>query len=133
MVLKFRSTIFPFNSVSSNKIFLACCTSTDSDITQQKDLEIVHDSSLSLKLSSDLELLINQCNNATPENSNCTKIISSFKYYNNEETHNIEIAHTTKSLSLFHINACSLNKYIDNIQYLYCTNCKKYRIYSLLL
>ena len=27
------STIFPFNSLSSNKDFLACCTNTDSNIT----------------------------------------------------------------------------------------------------
>ena len=30
------STIFPFNSLSSNKNFLACCTNTDSNITQWK-------------------------------------------------------------------------------------------------
>ena len=28
------SIIFPFNSLSSNKEFLACCTNTDSNITQ---------------------------------------------------------------------------------------------------
>ena len=32
------STIFPFNSLSSNKKFLACCTNTDSNITLWKDL-----------------------------------------------------------------------------------------------
>ena len=63
------STIFPFNSLSSNKKFLACCTNTDSNIIQWKDLENDHASSLSLKLSSNLELLVNQFNNATPENS----------------------------------------------------------------
>ena len=31
------STIFLFNSLSSNKNFLACCTNTDSNITQWKD------------------------------------------------------------------------------------------------
>ena len=61
------STIFPFNSLSSNKNFLACCTSPDTNI-QWNDLENDHDSSLSLKLSSNLKLLINQFNNATPEN-----------------------------------------------------------------
>ena len=58
------STIFPFNSLSSNKNFLACCTNTDSNITQWKDLENDHNSSLSLKPSSNLELLVNQFNNA---------------------------------------------------------------------
>ena len=32
--------------------------------------------------------------------------------------HNIEIPHKNKSLSLFHINACSLNKNFDDFQHL---------------
>ena len=64
------STIFPFNSLSSNKNFHACCTNTDNNTTQWIDLENDHNSSLSLKRSSNLELLVNQFNNATPENSN---------------------------------------------------------------
>ena len=52
-------TIFPFNSISSNKNFLACSTNTDSNITQWKDLENDHNSSISLKPSSKLELLVN--------------------------------------------------------------------------
>ena len=103
-------TIFPFNSLSSNKKFLACCTNTDSNIIQWKDLENDHANSLSLKLSSNLELLVNQFSNATPENSNDLEKIYSSKYYDIEEVHNIEIPHNNKLLSLFHINACSLKK-----------------------
>ena len=32
--------------------------------------------------------------------------------------HNIEIPYKNKSLSLFHINACSLNKNFDDLQHL---------------
>ena len=71
------STIFPFN-LSSNKNFLACCTNNDSNITQWKDLENDHNSSLSLK-PSNLELLVNQFNKATPENGNDPEIIASSK------------------------------------------------------
>ena len=118
------STIFPFNSLSSNKNFLACCTNTDSNIIQWKDLENDPDSSLLLK-PSNLELLVNQFNNATPENSNDPEKISSSKYYDIEEMHNIEIPHKNKSLSLFHINACSLNKNFDDLQHLLsCTKTK---------
>ena len=60
-------------------------------------------SSLSLKPSSNLELLVNPFNNATPENSNDSEEISSCKYYDIEERHNTEIPHKNKSLSLFHI------------------------------
>ena len=100
------STIFLFNSLSSNKKFLAFCTNTDNIITQWRDLEHYHNSSLSLKPSLNLELLVNQFNNATPENSNDPEKISSSKYYDIEEMRNIEIPHKNKSLSLFHKNAC---------------------------
>ena len=46
------SKIFPFNSLSSNKIFLVCCTNTDNSITQWIDLENDHN----------LELLVHQFN-----------------------------------------------------------------------
>ena len=45
------STIFPFNSLSSNNNFLPCCTNTDNKIKQWKDLENDHGSSLLLKSS----------------------------------------------------------------------------------
>ena len=112
------STNFPFNSIFSNKNFLACCTNTDSNITQCKDLENNHDSSLLLKPSSNLELLVNQLNNTTPENGNDPEKSTSSKYYDIDEMHNIEIPHKNKSLSLFHIKACSLNKNFDDLQYL---------------
>ena len=35
-----------------------------------------------------------------------------------DEMHNIEIPHKNKSLSLFHLNVCSLNKNSDALQYL---------------
>ena len=91
---------------------------TDSNITQWKDLENDHNSSLSLKPSSNLELLVNQFNNATPESSNDPEKISSSKYYDIVEMHNIEIPHKNKSLSLFHINGCSLNRNSDDLQHL---------------
>ena len=100
------------------------CTNTDNNITQWRDQEHDHDSSLSLK-PLNLELLVNQFNNATPENSNDPEKISSSKYYDIEEMHNIEIPHKNKSLSLFHINACSLNKNFDDLQHLLsCTKTK---------
>ena len=64
-----------------------------------------------------------------PENSNDPEKISSSKYYDTEEMHNIEIPHKNKSLSLFHINTCSLNKNFDDLQHLLsCTKTKFYII-----
>ena len=88
------STIFPFNSLFSNKNFLSCCMNTDNHNIHWIDLENDHNSSLSLKPSSNLELLVNQF----------------IKYYDIEEIDNIKIHHKNKALSLFHINACSLKK-----------------------
>ena len=83
------NTIFPFNSLSSNKNFLPCCTNTDSNITQWKDLENDHHSSLLLKPSSNLELFVNQFSKATPENDYEPEKIASSKYYDIDEMHNI--------------------------------------------
>ena len=44
--------------------------------------------------------------------------MSSSTYYDIEEIHNTEIPHKNKSLSLFNINACSLNKNIGDLQHL---------------
>ena len=113
-------SIFPFNSLSSNKNFLTCCTSADSDsnFIQLKELENDHTSSLLLQPSLNLELLENQFNNVTPESNNDPEKISSSKYYDINEMHNLKIPHKNKSLSLIHINACSLNKNFDDLQHL---------------
>ena len=76
-----------------------------------------HNSSLSLK-PSNLELLVNQFNSAIPENGNNPEKISSSKYYDIDEMYDIEITHKNKSLSLFHIYACSLNKTFYDLQHL---------------
>ena len=71
-----------------------------------------------MKPSSNLELLVNQFNNATPENGNDPEKIASSKYYDIDEMHHIKIPHKNKPLSLFHINACSLSKNFDDLQHL---------------
>ena len=103
------STIFPFNSLLSNKNFLSCCTNTDNNNTHWIDLENDHNSSLSLK-PSNLELLVNQFNNALPLKTVTTQ--KKFVHLNTMTlrkcTHNIKIPRKNKLLSLFHINACSV-------------------------
>ena len=49
---------------------------------------------------------------------NVTPQISSSKYYDIDEIHNVEIPNKNKSLSLFHINACSYNRNFDDHQHL---------------
>ena len=109
------SIAFPFNSLSSNKNSLACCTNTVSNITQWKYIENDYNSKLSLKSSSNLELLVNNFNNATQENGNAPEIIASSKYNDTDKMHNIAIPHKYKSLLLFYINAYSLHKHFDDL------------------
>ena len=76
-----------------------------------------------MKLSLNLELLVHQFNNVTPENGNDPKKIASSKYYDSDEMYNIGMTHKNKPLSLFHINICSVSKNFDDLQYL--LNCTK--------
>ena len=98
----------PLSSLSSNK-----------NITQWRDLEHNPDSSLALKSTSNLELLVNQFNNATPQ-----IIVMTLKkiLYSNIMTQRkcitLEIPHKNKSVPLLHILACSLNKNFDDLQHL---------------
>ena len=64
---------------------------------QWKDLRSDHNSSLLLKPSPNLKLLVNLLNNATPEYSNDPENIASSKPYNFDEMHNIKIPHKHKS------------------------------------
>ena len=82
---------------------------TGSDIIQWKSR---------YKYSPNLELLVNQFDNDTPGKSNDPENISSSKYYYIDKRHNIKIPRKNKSLSLFHINACSFNKNVDELKHL---------------
>ena len=62
---------------------------TDSNIMEWKELGTDHDSSFLLKPSPNLELLVNQFNNATIESGNDPEKISSSKYCDINEMHNI--------------------------------------------
>ena len=91
---------FSYNSLSCNKDFLACCTNTESIIMRWK--ESVQNRSL-LKPTANLELLVNQLNNATTENNYDPEKISSSKFCVIEAVY-IEIPDKNKYLSQFHIN-----------------------------
>ena len=108
---------FLLTPYQATRNFLACCTNIDNNITLWKDLKNDHNGSLSLK-HSNLQLLVNQFNNATPANNNDPEKIASSKYYDIDEMYNIEIPQKNKSLSLIHINACSLNKFLFDFQHL---------------
>ena len=84
------------------------------------------DSSLLLKPSEHLKYLVNQFNNMSSQpddiNSDDPENTVSSKYYDIDELQNLKI-NNSNSLSLFHINACSLSRNFDDLQHLLsCTN-----------
>ena len=64
-------------------------------------------------------------NSDDPENT-----VSS-KYYDIEELQNLKITNKSKSLSLFHINACSLSKNFDDLQHLLSCKNKNFDIIAI--
>ena len=77
----------------------------------------------SLKPPSDLALLYNQFNNTSPEKSNDPVNVVNSKYYDIDQIQTLKFPNEHKSLALFHINTCSLNKSFDDLDHLLkCTN-----------
>ena len=78
---------------------------------------------LSLKPPSDLALLYNQFNNTSPEKNNDPVNVVNSKYYDIDQIQTLKFPNKHKSLALFHINTCSLNKNFDDLDHLLkCTN-----------
>ena len=120
-----------FLHVIPSRIIVPDSADSDSNFMQLKELGNDHNNSFLQKPSPNLELLVNQFDNAISENSNDSEKISSSKYYDIEEMHNIKKPHKNKSLSLFHINAYSLNKNFDDLQHLFSSTKKVFDIIAI--
>ena len=73
---------------------------------------------LSLNTPADLALLYNQFNNSFPEKDNDPVNVADSKYYDTGQIQVLKFPSKHKSLSLFHINARSLNKNFDYLDHL---------------
>ena len=116
------SEILPFNNVKK-KIFFSDFYDR---ANKSKNIDD-KDSSLLLKPSEHLKQLVNQSNNmpSSPDDINSDDPESTVlsKYYDIEELQNLKITSKSRSLSFFHINACSPSKNVDDFQHLLsCTN-----------
>ena len=69
-----------------------------------------------MKPPPDLALLFNQFDNAIPQNSSDPENVTESKYYDIDELQKIKIPNKGNSLSLFHINSCSLNKNFEELE-----------------
>ena len=61
-------------------------------------------------------LLFNQFTDAIPENRSDPENVIQSKYYDIDELQKLKIPNKENSLSLFHINSCSLNKNFEELQ-----------------
>ena len=77
-------------------------------------------STLVLKLPANLGQLFNQLNNITENHTNRDPDnVVKCRYYDIEEIQTLNIPNKSKSLSIFDINACSLSKNFDDIEYFF--------------
>ena len=117
--------IFPFGTLA-NKNFLSMMMVNSSPTTiKNNDVYAtnINSTSLVLKHSLNLPLLFNQFNNFYPEQKNELENIVNSNYYDIDQFQTLKFHEKNKSLSLFHINACSLRKNFDDLEHLLkCTN-----------
>ena len=72
--------------------------------------KINNDGSLVLKLSANLSLLFSQFNEFSPEQKNEPENVVNSNHFNVDQSQTLKFPENNKSLFLFHINGCSLNK-----------------------
>ena len=76
-------------------------------------------STLVLKQPANLSQLFNQFHNITENHTNRDPDnVAKCRYYDIEEIQTLNIPNKSKSLSMFHINTCSLSKNFDDLEYL---------------
>ena len=109
------SSIFPFNCLNDKTFGSLLINQTGQSNNFSFDNK---NSSLLLNPSPKLTHLVNQFNNDTIDNNNVADNFIHSKYFDIDEIQKLKIPNTEKCLSLFHINACSLKKIFDELQYL---------------
>ena len=103
--------LFPIGNLNNQK-FLGFVNNNNYNNNESKN----SCSSMILKPPLDLAILFNQFNNAIPENNNDPENVIQSKYHDIDELQQLKIPNKEKSLSLFHINSCSLNKNFEELQ-----------------
>ena len=98
-------------------------SSREQTFSQGTNSEKYKESWLSLRPPFDLVLLYNQFNNSSQEKNNDPENVVNSKFYDIDENQTLKFPDKHKSLSLFPINACSLNKNFNDFDHLLkCTN-----------
>ena len=111
-----NSEIYAFDSLSKQN-FMSYISENLTDSLKLDNLNST--STLVLKQPANLSQLFNQFNN-TNENHTSKDPDNAVKcrYYDIEEIQTLKIPNKSKSLSMLHINTCSLSKNFDDLEYL---------------
>ena len=109
------SVILPFGNLTDKDF---------SDSVHKKCIKISNKNSSVLFIPPpNLALLFNQFNNSSPRQKIDPENVVNSRYFDIDQIQSLKFPQKEKSLSFFHINACSLNKNFDNPVYLLkCTN-----------
>ena len=104
--------IFPFTNINNYKLYLSLNnTGKKYCETYQKETCLV------LKPQKNLSDLFNEFNNFSDQNKN-QENVSNCKYYDLNEIKPLNKLINKSSLSLFHLNTCSLSKNFEDLEYL---------------
>ena len=110
------STILPLGNLNDKDFSYSALNKNYIEISNKN-------SSVLLKSPPNLELLFNQFNNSSPAQENDPENVVNSRYFDIDLIQSLKFSQKEKSLSLFHVNACSLNKNLDDLVYLLkCTN-----------
>ena len=111
-----NSEIYAFGSLSKQN-FISFISESLTDSLKLDNLNST--STLVLKQSANLSQLFNQFNNTTETHTNKDPDNAvKCRYFDIEEIQTLKIPNKSKSLSMFHINTCSLSKNFGDLEYL---------------
>ena len=109
------SNIYPFTNITNKKL-----QSVFSNEEYHVDcyIGISTNTRLVLKPQGNLTNLFNEFNNLSSDQNNNSENIINSKYYDVDEIQTLNKLNVKRTLSLFHINSCSLSKNIEDLEYL---------------
>ena len=112
--LQCSNNIFPFANIINKKP-----QSVFSNGEYHVDDDYIDNSTntrLVLKPQENLTNLFNGFNNLSSDQSNNSEYIINCKYYDIDEIQTLKRLNSKRTLSLFHLNSCSLSKNIEDLQ-----------------
>ena len=109
------NNIFPFTNIANEKL-----QSVFSNEKYHVDdyIDNLTKTRLVLKPQENLTNLFNEFNNLSSDQYNNSENIINCKYYDIDEIQTLKKLNSKRTLSLFHINSCSLPKNIEDLEYL---------------